>query len=332
MSDRPLNIAIAGAGAIGFFVGGRLKQAGHRVLFLARPRIRDAVAEAGWLTLTDFEGRDDKLMALKISDDPAVMEDADLVLVTVKSAATAEMAGLIAQYTPRTAPVISLQNGVTNPQILADALPGRDVRGGMVPFNVTQTGPAAFHRGTSGDIIVQAGAAPLPDLSAPGLAWAETADFDAVQWGKLLINLNNALNALADMPLLEQLQDRRWRVVMAAQMTEALAVLKAAGITPARFTAAPPALVPHLLRLPTWLFRRIAAKMLTIDPKARSSMWDDLHQGRKTEIDALQGAVLALADQHRVACPCMRRITAAIRAAETAGDGPPGLSPTDLSG
>ncbi len=329
MSDSPLRIGIAGAGAIGFFIGGRLAQAGHRVRFLARPRLRDAVMEEG-LRLTDYEGRDDMLTGLTVSDDPAVLEEADLVLVTVKSAATVEMARLIAQYAPKDARVISLQNGVGNPAVLAEALPGRDVRGGMVPFNVTQTGAAAFHRGTSGAIVVEAGATPLPDLSAPGLDWQETNDFAAVAWGKILVNLNNALNALADLPLLEQLHDRRWRRLMADQMEEALAVLRAAGIRPARFTAAPVRSVPHILRLPDWAFRRIAAQMLTIDPKARSSMWEDLTKGRRTEIDALQGAVLALAEAEGVDCPLMRSVVAAIREAEAAGRGPPGLSPNDL--
>lgn len=329
-SEPRLTIGIAGAGAIGFFIGGRLHQAGHRVRFLARPRLAEAVRAEG-LTLTDYEGREDRLTDVTLSEDPAVLEDVDLVLVTVKSAATAEMARLIAQYAPASAVVISLQNGVTNPAILKEALPGRDVRGGMVPFNVTQTGPAAFHRGTSGEIIVAKGASPLPDLAAPGLAWRESGDFDAVAWGKLLVNLNNALNALSGLPLLEQLQDRAWRRLMAAQMQEAMAVLQAAGITPARFTAAPPRLVPYILRLPNWAFRRIAAQMLTIDPKARSSMWEDLQKGRRTEIDALQGAVLALAAEHRIACPVMTRIAGAVKAAETAGVGAPGLRPTDLA-
>lgn len=324
-----LQIGIAGAGAIGFFVGGRLALAGHKVRVLARPRLRDEVAAHG-LTLTDLEGRKDTLSGLEISDDPAVLDGCDLVLVTVKSAATAEMARLIAQYAPPDALIVSLQNGVTNIAQLRDALPVHDLRAGMVPFNVTQTGAATFHRGTSGDILVARGKTGFPALSAPGLSWREADDFEAVQWGKLLINLNNALNALSDLPLLTQLQDRAWRRLMADQMTEALHVLKAAKIRPARFTAAPPALVPHILRLPTPLFRRIAAQMLTIDPQARSSMWDDLTLRRTTEVDALQGAILALAAKHGVPCPFMRHITRAVKDAETAATGPPGLHASDL--
>lgn len=59
-------------------------------------------------------------------------------------------------------------------------------------------------------------------------------NIEAVQWGKLLINLGNAINALSDLPLLTQLQDRAWRQLMADQMAEALRILSTAGIKPGK--------------------------------------------------------------------------------------------------
>ena len=50
-----------------------------------------------------------------------------------------------------------------------------------------------------------------------------------MQWGKLLVNLNNALNALADVPLRRQLAQRAWRRLFADQMAEGLAVLQGRG-------------------------------------------------------------------------------------------------------
>src|SRR3989344_4793880 len=70
---------------------------------------------------------------------------------------------------------------------------------------------------------------------------------------------------------------------------EVLRVMARAGIAPAQVTAVSPTLLPHVLRLPNWLFTRLAKRMLQIDAKARSSMWDDLEAGRVTEIDALSG-------------------------------------------
>jgi 2-dehydropantoate 2-reductase len=304
-----------------------LVNAGHEVRFLARPRIVDAVARDG-LRLTDYGRLDLQLTDIAITDDAqAALDGADLVLVCVKSGATGDMAEQIAAHAPG-AQVISLQNGVANAAALRSALPRADVRAGMVPFNVVAAGPAAYHRASSGDILVEAG--PLPDLTGPHLIWTSHADIEAVQWGKLLINLGNAVNALSDLPLLTQLQDRTWRRLMADQMAEGLRVLRAAGITPAKSTAAAPWVIPHILRLPTPLFRIIAAPMLTVDVQARSSMWDDLTKGRKTEIDALQGAILTLAARHGRLAPLNARMHALIKAAEVSGDGPPGLRPQDM--
>ena len=91
-------------------------------------------------------------------------------------------------------------------------------------------------------------------------------------------------------------------------MTEALAVLKAAGIAPARVTPVAPGLLPALLRLPTPLFRMLAARMLRIDAQARSSMADDLRLGRKTEIDALCGEVQRLARSFGIGAPLNARM------------------------
>jgi 2-dehydropantoate 2-reductase len=326
VTDAP-RIAIAGAGSIGCFVGGVLMQAGFDLRFLARSRLIDAVADTG-LHLTGYDGLNLHLTGVEISDDPAlVLSGADLVLVCVKSGDTEDMGRLIAAHAAG-AQVISLQNGVANAASLRAVLPGWDVRAAMVPFNVVSTMPGHYHRATSGDILVETG--PLPELTTPRLTWRAVENIEAVQWGKLLINLGNALNALADMPLLDQLQDRAWRRLMADQMAEALRVLKAAGITPAKVATVAPHMIPHILRLPTPLFRVIAAGMLTIDAQARSSMWDDLTQGRTTEVDALQGAIMHLADRYGRQAPLNARIRALIRAAEQAGKGPPGLTPQEI--
>ncbi|MEO0938111.1 MAG: 2-dehydropantoate 2-reductase [Pseudomonadota bacterium] len=321
-------IAVGGAGAIGCFTGGLLAAAGHQVRLLARGQTL-ADLRAAPLRLTDYAGLDATTRAPKASEDPAIFEDAEIILVTCKTAATADIAANIARYAPKGIPVLSLQNGLDAVAALRAHLPEHDVRAAMVPFNVVRPGPGHFHRATSGDILVQDG--PLPDLTAKALIFQAHKDIRAVQYGKLLINLNNAPNALADIPILDQLQDRAWRRLLADQMAEALRVLKAAGITPAKTTAAPPRLIPHILRLPTPLFRRIAAQMLTIDSSARSSMWDDLTQRRLTEIDALQGHIIALGAAHGVPTPINTAIAAAIRNAEAANEGPPRLCPQGIA-
>ncbi|MBR1273131.1 2-dehydropantoate 2-reductase [Bradyrhizobium sp. AUGA SZCCT0283] len=325
-------IGIAGAGSIGCFVGGMLAAGGRRVALLARPRVI-AEIEAHGLRPTSFEGFDQTITRdrFALSENPSVFEDAGIVLVTVKSADTAAMADIIAKHAPLDAVIVSLQNGVGNTAVLRDRLPGRRVLGGMVPFNVMALGKGRFHRATSGDIVIEQDEARTAEkLSVPGLTMRPTDNIDGVQWGKLLLNLNNALNALADLPLRRQLSSRPWRRLFADQLAEGLAVIRAEGIKPVSPTPIPPAWMPPLLRLPNIIFEPMLGRTMKIDPEARSSMWEDLKHGRRTEIDYLQGVITGIAERRGLEAPLSRRIVELIRQAERDAKGSPGLTPEQI--
>jgi 2-dehydropantoate 2-reductase len=330
ISNRP--IGVAGAGSIGCFVGGMLVAGGRRVALLARPRVIGEI-QANGLRLTSFEGFDRQLASntLTLSEDPRMFSDTGIVLVTVKSADTAEIADVIANNAPADAVIVSLQNGVGNVSVLRERLPGRRVLAGMVPFNVIARAPGQFHRATSGDIVIeQDDAGTAEALSVPGLKMRASANIAGVQWGKLLVNLNNALNALADLPLRQQLAQRAWRGLFADQMAEGLAALRAEGIRPVSSTPIPAGWTPHLLRLPDAIFEALLGRTMKIDPEARSSMWGDLQRGRLTEIDYLQGVITEIADRRGLQVPLSRRIVALIKSAEASGKGSPGLTPEQI--
>ena len=329
-SDRP--IGVAGAGSIGCFVGGVLAAGGRRIALLARPRVIGEI-EANGLHLTGFDGFEHRLAAnkLTLSENPQLFADAAIVLVTVKSADTSGMAEVIAKHAPDDAVIVSLQNGVGNIAVLREKLPGRRVLGGMVPFNVIALGEGRFHRATSGDIVIeQDNAGTAEGLSVPGLKMRPTNNIEGVQWGKLLLNLNNALNALADLPLRKQLAQRAWRNLFADQVAEGLAAIKAEGIKPVRPTPIPMSWLPALLRLPDPIFEALLGRTMKIDPEARSSMWEDLQRGRRTEIDYLQGVITEIADRRGLAAPLSRRIVKLVRKAEADGKGSPGLTPQQI--
>ena len=328
--DKP--IGVAGAGSIGCFVGGMVAAAGRRAALLARPRVIEEIERNG-LRLTGFEGFERKVASnqLTLSEDPSIFGDAGVVLVTVKSADTPDIAQIIAKHAPSDAVIVSLQNGVGNVSMLRERLPGRRVLGGMVPFNVIALGEGRFHRATSGDIVIEQDAAGTAErLSVPGLRMRPTANIDGVQWGKLLVNLNNALSALADLPLRQQLAQRSWRMLFADQIAEGLAAIRAEGIRPVSSTPVPVSWTPHLLRLPDILFNMILGQTMKIDPEARSSMWQDLQRGRRTEIDYLQGVVTEIADRRGLQVPLSRRIVALIKSAEASGKGSPKLKPEQI--
>jgi 2-dehydropantoate 2-reductase len=91
-----------------------------------------------------------------------------------------------------------------------------------------------------------------------------------------------------------------------------------------------PSVAPIALSLPNWLFLRVAAAMVKVDPAARSSMWEDLERRHLTEIDFLNGEILRLGQKHGVATPVNAKLVEMVRAAEQAAKGSPGIPATKL--
>jgi 2-dehydropantoate 2-reductase len=293
------HIAVMGAGSIGCFIGGAWQAAGCRVSFLGREQIRQEIAAQG-LALSDLEGWRMHLAhdLVNFSTKPAILAKADIIALCVKRHDSFAAAKEIGRHGRKGAAVISFQNGVSSAEALRPMLPRFNVIQGMVPFNVARLGPGRWHKGTSGDLAVedteltrslyeQIGRSPARlklSSAMPGLAW-----------GKLLINLNNAVNALSGKTLLEQLEKRDYRRVVAASIVEALEMLQEAGIEPAQVGPVPLKLLPHAIAAPDFIFKNLLLRIQKIDARARSSMADDLAAGRPTEIDYLNGEVVRLA-------------------------------------
>ncbi|MFR9750010.1 2-dehydropantoate 2-reductase [Nocardia sp. 004] len=313
-------ILVLGAGSIGCFVGGKLALAGAEVTLAGRKRMLDEITASG-LRLSDLDGADDMLAAdrFRVATGPGEVGPVDLVLVAVKSAATADAVREFAEVIRPGTVVLSLQNGIGNDSVIREILPHCVVLAGMVMFNVVHHPGGRFHRGTEGGLAVQDDPALNPVLSVferAGLGLHRYPELRPVQWAKLLLNLNNPINALSGRSLRDELGDRDYRRCLAAAQREALAVMNRARIRPARLTPLPPRVMAALLTVPDGLFRRLAGQVLAIDPMARSSMADDLALGRKTEIAWLCGEVVGLATEVGMAAPVNQRLIELINAAE----------------
>ncbi|MBS0444986.1 MAG: 2-dehydropantoate 2-reductase [Proteobacteria bacterium] len=312
MPGFPAPVLVMGAGSIGCYLGGMLAAAGADVTFVGRPRVLDALRVHG-LTLTDLDGARHVIApaALRLAQEIPAGIRPGLVLLAVKSGATRDAATTLAAALPAGTLVVSMQNGISNADTARAAAPALKVLAGMVPYNVAEVGPGHFHRGTNGELAAQDDAALRPWVAAfaqSGLPLVLHADFAPVAWGKLLVNLNNPVNALSGRPLREQIYERGYRICTAALIDETLVVLGAAGIRPAGIAKIPARGLPTALRLPTSIFRVISPEVRRIDPHARSSMADDLRLGRPTEINEICGAVVRLARDIGRAAPLNQRM------------------------
>lgn len=320
MTDSP-RIVIFGAGSVGCYLGGRLLAAGADVVMVGRPRLETLFASTP-LRVSDYLGVDHRLSLTsgQYTSDPAAVADADLLLLTVKSAATEDAGREMAPYLKSGIPVISLQNGISNAERLAPLLPDQAVLAGMVPFNVLQKSPGHFHHGTEGQLMAARSealtSAMLDTFARAGLPLVLQDGMTSVLWSKLLLNLNNPINALSGRPLRDELSQRSYRLCLAMAQRETLQLLNKAGIRTVKLAAVPMPLIPVIMSLPDWLFRRLAQAMLAIDPLARSSMWEDLQAGRRTEVDWINGEVVHLAERLGRTAPVNQRLISLVRDAE----------------
>lgn len=313
-------IAVLGAGSVGCFIGGAWKAAGLDVTLVGRQRIGTDIAANG-MQLSAPDGWKARIPAgaIPFSTSAKAIAKADIILLTVKSNATEAAAKQIGANTRPDATIISFQNGVSNVETLKQALPGRTVLAGVVPFNVAYLGHGRWLKGTAGNLIVERSDLTLDLASRIGEGPAAldlSDDMAGIAWGKLLINLNNAVNALSGKTLLEQLGTRDYRRVVAASIVEALDLLDAAGIVPAKIGPLPPKLLPHAIAAPDFIFRNLFLRVQKVDPQARSSMADDFKAGRATEIDHLNGEVVRLAKRLEREAPVNSAIVALVRQAE----------------
>ncbi|CAM2760683.1 2-dehydropantoate 2-reductase [Skermania piniformis] len=317
-----MKICVFGAGRIGCYVGGRLLAGGADVEFVGRPRVVDALAEHG-LQLVDFAGNTTAIPVeqFRLHTEAEPVTDADLVLVTVKATGTEAAGRALAGTLRSNTVVVSLQNGIGNAAILEQLLPDCTVLPGVVEYNVVGD-DATFRQATSGGLLV----ADRPELdpfadacAAAGLSLVRRADVRPAQWAKLLLNLNNPINALSGLSLQQELSRRGYRQCLAWAQREALAALRRSRIEPARLTRVGPRLMAAVLPMPDVLFRRLAGGIVAVHPAARSSMADDLYAGRRTEIDWLCGEVVTVGELVGTPTPVNRRLLTLVHEAEAGG-------------
>ncbi|WP_337840143.1 2-dehydropantoate 2-reductase [Rheinheimera sp.] len=311
------HLVVLGAGSIGCYLGVLAAQSGlFQVSFIGRESLALDAAVYGF-TAQNLELRCYPLNSPAVFTSLEALRGADLVLCTVKAVSLHSLLPELGRYLRSDAEIIALQNGVAMQSWYQQFLPLKVGRA-IVPFNVVKAGPGLYARTSGGAMVWSAPAMTLQSrlmdaLSATGLQSELQPNILAAELGKLLLNLNNAINALCGLPLRQQLLQRPYRLLLAGVMEELLTLCRYRKLSLHRYTQVPNAVLPTVLRLPDVLFRLLASSMLAINPEARSSMWDDLQAGRQTEIDYLNGAVVALAEEAGLTAPLNQALVSLVR-------------------
>jgi len=302
-------VAVVGAGAVGCWYGGMLARAGILVKMIGRPRHVEAMERDG---LRLQSAAFDEHVPVRASTDVADVAGVHLVLVCVKSTDTDAIAAELAPHVARGACVLSLQNGVDNAPRLARAL-GRPAAPAVVYVASEMAGPGHVRHMGRGELVIPAdiGAADGVALSSAdivtlfgraGVAVELSGDVVGALWSKLVLNCAyNAMSAITDLPYGRLVQQAGVTHVMCDIVLECLAVATACGVAPAGdvFEAV----------------ERIARTM----PGQFSSTAQDLHRGKLSEIDHLNGFVAREGERLGVPTPVNRTLWSLVKAIESRG-------------
>jgi 2-dehydropantoate 2-reductase len=295
-----MRILIVGAGALGGLVGAYLTRAGEDVTLLevnqARARL---LADAG-LHITRV-GQDETTIPIRVVTSLAGLDPFDLVFVAVKTYQTGDAVRAALEAATPVTLFFSLQNGIGNAETIA-AMVGEDrVLCGVTYHSIEHAGPGRlrYRAGIKPIQIAALRGGATPEAQAVGevlrRAGFETnvvANVDHALWQKLLHNaVVNSTSAITGLTCRELLADEELMAFMRDLCGEIIAVMRARGV-PIVDEEDP--------------FRPVIGSLKALG-KNRPSMWQDLARGTRTEIDALNGAIvreaarLGLAVPHNVA-------------------------------
>ena len=290
------HIVVFGAGAIGSVYAAKLA-ASHDVTLVARPEHVDAINRDG-LRLT---GREEVTCRLRAATRVGAIAPATLVLLTTKVSDNRAAAATLAYHVRDDTVILCVQNGLGSEEVVKDVLGSRAV----VLRAITQFGaifrePGVIDYKVAGYTLIEQGPqsrAIASLLTASGLDGRVSDDIKAEIWRKLIFNcVINPITSLMGTDV-GSIADSRLDPLKRLVINECLAVARADGVT----------FSEDFLQTITDVFgssRNIA------------SMRQDLSRGKLTEIDFMNGAVVALGKRFGIDCPVNAALTAIIRAME----------------
>lgn len=294
-----MKIAIMGAGAVGCYYGAMLSMAGHEVTLIGRPALVQAVRKDG-LVLEKAGQR--HVCKVQVSEQPDAVSGAQMVLFCVKSGDTASAGRQIAPFLRPDVMLLSLQNGISNPEVLAQET-GHCVIGSVVYVASGMAAPGVVKHFGRGDLAIGGDkASEAADiLNAADIETLVSADVMGLLWSKLVVNCAyNALSAVTRLPYGPLCEGEGIPGLLDDIVAECLAVAQAEGVQ------LPAETIPTVKGVPRWM------------PDQFSSTAQDVMRSRSTEIDYLNGEIVRRALKHGVPAPLNRMLTALVKLAEPA--------------
>ncbi|MBN1460774.1 MAG: 2-dehydropantoate 2-reductase [Armatimonadetes bacterium] len=301
-----MKVAVVGPGAMGSLFGGMLSRGGHEVWMIdcQAERARTLSKRGIWVSGVSGEFN----APVHATTEPDEVGSAGLVLIAVKAYDTGSAAQTAQQLVGEGTTVLTLQNGLGNVEVLARHLGSDRVVGGVTSQGATLIAPGQVRHAGYGNTIIgeQNGdlTQRLRELAAGfagcGIHCELTDDLESVVWGKLAVNAGvNAVATLAQVRNGGILESASLRGLMRAAVQEAAAVAEAKGI-----------------HLPEEDMPSYAEGICQRTADNVNSMLQDVHRRRRTEVDALNAAVVEQGRLVDIPTPTNAALTELIRGLE----------------
>ena len=287
-----MRIAVMGTGAVGGYFGAKLAAAGHEVAFIARGEHLKALRENG-LHVTSPDG-DLKVARAIFTDNPARIGQVDLILFCVKSYDTEAAAEQLKVLVVDRTYILSLQNGVDNPEKLARLFNPDQILPAVVYVGAQLTAPGVIKHSNGGRIIF---GEIKGDIGAPakllcrtlcdaGIPSELSAEIQKFQWTKLLWNAPFcAISCLVRASVKQIIESQSLTELALGCMSEVQAAARM-----------------HNIELQTERFHEIIAFSRTLG-EFKPSMLQDFEAGKPLEYEAFNGIVVQTLRQAGTAAP-----------------------------
>jgi 2-dehydropantoate 2-reductase len=292
-----MSIAVIGAGAVGSVIGGLLANAGEDVTLIGRRSHVDAV-NRNQLRI------DGALGSIKVHVRAAERLEfkPNLALLTTKTQGVVAAARELRPYATGI-PVVTMQNGVRSDELVADVLGKDDLLSCVVLFGATFLAPGRVTYSPQGVLVLGVRFGPIDERARTIAAILNravpthlSANIGGAHWTKLIMNENNALPAVTGLSIQDVNRQPALNTLSVLLMREALATIAAAGIKLASLPRLPATALRTMLRLPMPVaarLLRLLSRSLGTTPALGSTL-QSIRRGERTEIDYLNGEIVAL--------------------------------------
>jgi 2-dehydropantoate 2-reductase len=305
---------VMGAGALGSVFGGLLQCRGHAVTFLGRGPHYNHITTLG-LTIDGIWG---EFHAGPVASQPGASDRFDVILLCVKSFGTREACRRVQGMLAPEGLILSVQNGLGNLEIIATAFGPERTVGARVIFGAQVIRPGLIRVTVYAEPVLmgamvgvqphQTLAQTITDLNQAGIPTQLVDDIIPHLWGKVLYNCAlNPLGAILAVPYGTLGDNPETRHLMRQIIEEIFQVACAQGIRLSYIDAAS-------------YFKVFMERLVPATAGHWPSMWQDLEAGRRTEIEAMNGAICRYGAASGVSTPYNDAVSRLIRFLEQRRD------------